>query len=1783
MHCTDSIPKACVPCVLLSPYLPPLPPRYLVKLRPDVPASRVDEICDLAESNNSTLYTGTCLKRFKALFNGMLMAISGQSLLALLDAESALVQFVEVEGQVLIASAPPTRAAAAAAAAATAASAATAAAGGAAGGAAGDASGGDLDGSPSISSAVLASASLVTRTQRKPLSWGLDRIDQRPGGPPLDGAYSYPASAGAGVHVYVVDTGVRCSHSDFYFSDSRLNLLWYPISPLSLPLSPLSPLPAGRAVLPQRLLLLRRPAQPSLVPNFPAVSPPFPAVAPSCRAACGAPTATFTSQTAGSTFSGTQFPRCLSPFPRCRPFLQGVRCSHSDFYFSDSRLNLLWYPISPLSLPLSPLSPLPAGRAVLPQRLLLLRRPAQPSLVPNFPAVSPPFPAVAPSCRACGAPTATFTSQTAGSTFSGTQFPRCLSPFPRCRPFLQGVRCSHSDFYFSDGRLNLLWYPISPLSLPLSPLSPLPAGRAVLPQRLLLLRRPAQPSLVPNFPAVSPPFPAVAPSCRACGAPTATFTSQTAGSTFSGTQFPRCLSPFPRCRPFLQGVRCSHSDFYFSDGRLNLLWYPISPLSLPLSPLSPLPAGRAVLPQRLLLLRRPAQPSLVPNFPAVSPPFPAVAPSCRACGAPTATFTSQTADSTFSGTQFPRCLSPFPRCRPFLQGVRCSHSDFYFSDSRLNPATRRPASRCLPGVDTVGDGRGDGMSDCNGHGTHCAGMTLGGGRLVVLLLWESSVETSSHAVLACQEPTLAIPLAVQRPVPSVLACRRPSPSLAGTVAGLVSGVAKSTFILPPGAHHGLCRQRGLLRHPTPLSLRPFPLPGTVAGLISGVAKSAFIHPVRTMDCGGNGAFGDILEGLDWIARHYQAPAVVSMSITMATSASLDAALKELVEKTGITVAPAVVFMSITMAASASLDAALKELVEETGITVVAAAGNFFSLACNYSPADSDDVIAVASSTSSDTMSWFSNYGSCTDIFAPGEEIVSAGSASDTAMATMSGTSMACPHVSGAAALYLSMQPAARPRDVRKALYDTAYQNAIQAVKPSTVPRLLSVNFRPLLVDVAPRSFLSLLEGATARIKVLLLKAPAADVVFTATASDASVASFSPSRLTFPARRTPAAQYITIHLAYSPTYLDRATLLAFTFTSKDSAFGASLEGYAVAYDKDVCKAPCGQSVEQPKVVPALPFYYEDDSTHYRDLYNAKLDSCHDTGPDVVFQYTPPQNMVRVWGVQLASEASQEVCDSTRYRDLYNAKLDSCHDTGPDVVFQYTPPQNMVVPALPFYYEDDSTHYRDLYNAKLDSCHDTGPDVVFQYTPPYHMVGGACTSLSLTEFDSVLSAYERTKPGAKPVSIGCNDDSCGTKSKLSGLILAKGTTYFFMVDGSSAPRQSAQRRSPPCALNPWTPCGPCLCCHRITRPTLSSRCPPTPPPPTPPPPTPPPPTPPPPTPSSHPSSSHPSSSHPSSSHPSSSHPSSSHPSSSHPSSSHPSSSHPSSSHPSSSHPSSSHPSSSHPSSSHPSSSHPSSSHRASSESGAGNAATPSFSFASPHHLTSPPRFIYMNGSTPLLLAPPSGPGVGARDDGAGADTKGPYHVLTGPWGECSVSCGVGQQQRIAWCVDAQGMTAQSPLASCPLLPAVPTTQPCQLAPCTRGYWDVTQWQGCNVPCGGGVNVRSVVCRDAVQGNMLDDSRCSSTPPPTNQSCNTQPCSIYTWRPSGWSPCQYSLTLLSDAHAGMTRNSSSSSGGSSRSTSSTSSTSNTSRSSSGGTGWSVVEEEVMRVYGWRRRDIE
>jgi subtilisin family serine protease len=187
--------------------------------------------------------------------------------------------------------------------------------------------------------------------------------------------------------------------------------------------------------------------------------------------------------------------------------------------------------------------------------------------------------------------------------------------------------------------------------------------------------------------------------------------------------------------------------------------------------------------------------------------------------------------------------------------------------------------------------------------------------------------------------------------------------------------------------------------------------GTVAGSTWGVAKAATIHPVRVLACDGSGTVSGIVAALDWIiARHASGtPAVANMSLGGGASSTLDNAV-------GNTVAD--------------------------GVTVVVAAGNDGGDACTKSPARVAAALTVASSTSSDARSSFSNWGSCVDLFAPGSSIKSAYHSSDTATATMSGTSMAAPHVAGVAALYLAGTPSATPATVHAAVNDGATSGVI---------------------------------------------------------------------------------------------------------------------------------------------------------------------------------------------------------------------------------------------------------------------------------------------------------------------------------------------------------------------------------------------------------------------------------------------------------------------------------------------------------------------------------------------------------------------------------------------------------------------------------------------------------------------------------------------------------------------------------------------------------------------
>ncbi|QGX40047.1 S8 family peptidase [Permianibacter aggregans] len=200
--------------------------------------------------------------------------------------------------------------------------------------------------------------------------------------------------------------------------------------------------------------------------------------------------------------------------------------------------------------------------------------------------------------------------------------------------------------------------------------------------------------------------------------------------------------------------------------------------------------------------------------------------------------------------------------------------------------------------------------------------------------------------------------------------------------------------------------------------------GTVGGTTYGVAKNVTLHAVRVLGCNGSGSNSGVIAGMDWVAANAIKPAVANMSLGGGASQATDDAVARMTN---------------------------------AGITVVVAAGNDNSNACNYSPARAPSAITVGSTTSSDARSSFSNYGSCVDIYAPGSSILSAGISSNTATATLSGTSMASPHVAGAAALYLAQNPNASASSTTSALVNNASSNKISGI-PSGVNKLLNTTF-----------------------------------------------------------------------------------------------------------------------------------------------------------------------------------------------------------------------------------------------------------------------------------------------------------------------------------------------------------------------------------------------------------------------------------------------------------------------------------------------------------------------------------------------------------------------------------------------------------------------------------------------------------------------------------------------------------------------------------------------------
>ena len=200
--------------------------------------------------------------------------------------------------------------------------------------------------------------------------------------------------------------------------------------------------------------------------------------------------------------------------------------------------------------------------------------------------------------------------------------------------------------------------------------------------------------------------------------------------------------------------------------------------------------------------------------------------------------------------------------------------------------------------------------------------------------------------------------------------------------------------------------------------------GTVGGALHGVAKNVTLVAVKVLNCAGSGSFAGVAAGIDWVTGQHQPgqPAVANISLGSAGSDS-------------------------------ATETAVRNSIAD-GVVYVIASGNSGSNACTFTPARVAEAITVNATTTTDTRASFSNFGTCTDLFAPGQGITSAWSTSNTATNTISGTSMAAPHVAGAAALLLSVTPTATPATIASQLVANTTANKVTNAGTGSPNRLL---------------------------------------------------------------------------------------------------------------------------------------------------------------------------------------------------------------------------------------------------------------------------------------------------------------------------------------------------------------------------------------------------------------------------------------------------------------------------------------------------------------------------------------------------------------------------------------------------------------------------------------------------------------------------------------------------------------------------------------------------------
>lgn len=207
--------------------------------------------------------------------------------------------------------------------------------------------------------------------------------------------------------------------------------------------------------------------------------------------------------------------------------------------------------------------------------------------------------------------------------------------------------------------------------------------------------------------------------------------------------------------------------------------------------------------------------------------------------------------------------------------------------------------------------------------------------------------------------------------------------------------------------------------------------GSAGGSSFGVASKATLYGVKVLGDSGGGGLAGILGSIDYIATNEARPAIGSMSLGGPCPGG---------------------FCGLLSVVKEAVEAAV-----QAGVTIVVAGGNSNSDSCGFMPAFVPTAITVGSTDSLDARSYFSNFGKCTDIWAPGSAITSASHEDDTGSKTFSGTSMACPHVAGGAALVLETHPKFSSEQVIEKLLANGAQNYITDLKWDDVNTLLYID------------------------------------------------------------------------------------------------------------------------------------------------------------------------------------------------------------------------------------------------------------------------------------------------------------------------------------------------------------------------------------------------------------------------------------------------------------------------------------------------------------------------------------------------------------------------------------------------------------------------------------------------------------------------------------------------------------------------------------------------------